>query len=85
VCAYGDQFFQSQNRMDVEIFDRVGGGDSFASGLVYGFLTAKGPQFAVECGAAHGALAMTTPGDTSMATADEVFKLMKGGGARVSR
>ena len=85
VCSYGDQFFQSQNRMDVEIFDRVGGGDSFASGLIYGFLNAKGPQFAVECGAAHGALAMTTPGDTSMATADEVFKLMKGGGARVSR
>jgi 2-dehydro-3-deoxygluconokinase len=85
VCSYGDQFFQSQSRMDVEIFDRVGGGDSFASGLIYGFLNAKGPQFAVECGAAHGALAMTTPGDTSMATADEVFKLMKGGGARVSR
>jgi 2-dehydro-3-deoxygluconokinase len=85
VCSYGDQFFQSQSRMDVEIFDRVGGGDSFASGLIYGFLNAKGPQWAVECGAAHGALAMTTPGDTSMATADEVFKLMKGGSARVSR
>ena len=60
-------------------------GDSVASGLIYGFLNAKGPQFAVDCGAAHGALAMTTPGDTSMATMDEVFKLMKGGGARVSR
>src|SRR5258706_947039 len=85
VCSYGDQFFQSQSRMDVEIFDRVGGGDSFASGLIYGFLNAKGPQWAVDCGAAHGALAMTTPGDTSMATLDEVLKLMKGGSARVSR
>ncbi len=85
VCSFGDQFFQSQSRMDVEIFDRVGGGDSFASGLIYGFLNAKGPQWAVDCGAAHGALAMTTPGDTSMASMDEVFKLMKGGSARVSR
>ncbi len=85
VCFFGDQFFQAQTRIDLEIFDRVGGGDSFASGLIYGFLNAKGPQWAVDCGAAHGALAMTTPGDTSMATADEVFKLMKGGGARVSR
>ena len=85
VCSFGDEFFASQNRMDLEIFDRVGGGDSFASGLIYGFLNGKGPQWAVECGAAHGALAMTTPGDTSMATSDEVFKLMKGGSARVSR
>jgi 2-dehydro-3-deoxygluconokinase len=85
VCAYGDQFFQSISRMDVEIFDRVGGGDSFASGLIYGFLNAKGAKWAVDCGAAHGALAMTTPGDTSMATMDEVLKLMKGGSARVSR
>ncbi|RYZ03983.1 MAG: sugar kinase [Myxococcales bacterium] len=85
VCSYGDQFFSAENRLDVEIFDRVGGGDSFASGLVYGFLNGKGPQFAVDCGAAHGALAMTTPGDTSMATKEEVFKLMQGGSARVSR
>jgi 2-dehydro-3-deoxygluconokinase len=85
VCSFGDQFFSSRSRMDVELFDRVGGGDSFAAGLIYGFLNAKGPQWAVECGAAHGALAMTTPGDTSMATLDEVLKLMKGGNARVSR
>ena len=56
------------NRERLEIWDRVGGGDSFASGLIYGLLAGKGPQYAVECGAAHGALAMTTPGDTSMAT-----------------
>jgi 2-dehydro-3-deoxygluconokinase len=63
----------------------VGGGDSFASGLIYGFLTGKGPQWAVDCGAAHGALAMTTPGDTTMVTLSEVEKVMKGGGARVER
>ena len=85
VCSFDDQFFSSQSRMDLEIFDRVGGGDSFASGLIYGFLEGKGPKWAVECGAAHGALAMTTPGDTSMATLDEVLKLMKGGSTRVSR
>jgi 2-dehydro-3-deoxygluconokinase len=85
ICSLGDDFFLAPTRPVVEIFDRVGGGDSFASGLIYGFLTGKGPQWAVECGAAHGALAMTTPGDTSMATLDEVLKLMKGSGARVSR
>jgi 2-dehydro-3-deoxygluconokinase len=85
VCSFGDQFFSSPRRTDVEIFDRVGGGDSFASGLIYGLLEGKGPQWAVDCGAAHGALAMTTPGDTSMATLDEVLKLMNGGNARVSR
>jgi len=65
--------------------DRVGGGDSFASGLVYGFLTSGDPQEAVNLGAAHGALAMTTPGDTSMASLAEVRKLVGGGGARVDR
>ncbi|MGZ4397226.1 MAG: sugar kinase, partial [Gaiellaceae bacterium] len=60
-------------------------GDSFAAGLVYGFLTDRGAQAAVEYGAAHGALAMTTPGDTSMASLAEVKRVMKGGSARVSR
>ena len=63
----------------------MGGGDSFASGLIYGLLTGQGPQWAVECGAAHGALAMTTPGDTSMVTRGEVERVMKGGTARVAR
>ena len=85
VCSFGGDFFQSDSRLDLEIFDRVGGGDSFASGLIYGFLNDKGPQWAVNCGAAHGALAMTTPGDTSMASKEEVFALMGGGGARVNR
>ena len=63
----------------------MGGGDSFASGLIYGLLSGAGGQRAVELGAAHGALAMTTEGDTSMATLAEVEKLAKGGGARVQR
>jgi 2-dehydro-3-deoxygluconokinase len=78
-------FYAAPNRVGLEIWDRVGGGDSFASGLIYGLLAGKGPQYAVECGAAHGALAMTTPGDTSMATLAEVERVMKGGTARVSR
>jgi 2-dehydro-3-deoxygluconokinase len=85
VCFAGGQLCQARQREDLEIFDRVGGGDSFASGLVYGFLCGKGPQWAVECGAAHGALAMTTPGDTTMVTLAEVERVMKGGTARVSR
>jgi 2-dehydro-3-deoxygluconokinase len=85
VCYAGGDFYQATPRENLEIFDRVGGGDSFASGLIYGFLANKGPQYAVECGAAHGALAMTTPGDTTMATLSEVEKLMKGGTARVAR
>ncbi|MFZ0393005.1 MAG: sugar kinase [Terracidiphilus sp.] len=70
---------------EVEIFDRVGGGDSFASGLIYGLLAGKDFEWAVKCGVAHGALAMTTPGDTSMATLAEVERAMKGGGARIAR
>jgi 2-dehydro-3-deoxygluconokinase len=84
--AYTDgQLYRAPERPGLEIFDRVGGGDSFASGLIYGFLAGKGPQYAVECGAAHGALAMTTPGDTTMVSLSEVEKVMKGGTARVSR
>jgi len=69
----------------LEILDRVGGGDSFASGLIYGLMQFNDAQKAVEYGAAHGALAMTTPGDTSMATLKEVEALVKGGSARVQR
>jgi 2-dehydro-3-deoxygluconokinase len=77
-------FHQAASR-ELWIHDRVGGGDSFASGLIYGFLAGLGPQAAVEYGAAHGALAMTTPGDTSMATKAEVEALVAGAGARVQR
>ena len=79
------QFYEAPLRENLEIFDRVGGGDSFASGLAYAFLAGKTPQEAVEYGAAHGALAMTTPGDTSMANLKEVESAMKGKGARVVR
>ncbi len=85
VCYYDGKLYQATARQDVEIFDRIGGGDSFASGLIYGFLTGRGPQWAVECGAAHGALAMTTPGDTTMSTLAEVEKVMKGASVRVAR
>jgi 2-dehydro-3-deoxygluconokinase len=85
VCWHGGELHEARRREDLEILDRVGGGDSFASGLIYGFLQDKGAQWAVECGAAHGALAMTTPGDTTMVTLAEVERVMKGGGARVSR
>jgi 2-dehydro-3-deoxygluconokinase len=85
VCFADGQFFQAATRENLEILDRVGGGDSFASGLIYGFLAGRGPQWAVDCGAAHGALAMTTPGDTTMATLSEVERVMKGGTARVDR
>ena len=85
VCFSGDELYQAPVRENLEILDRVGGGDSFASGLIYGLLSNKGLQWAVECGAAHGALAMTTPGDTTMATLAEVEKVMKGGTARVDR
>jgi 2-dehydro-3-deoxygluconokinase len=69
----------------IDILDRVGGGDSFASGLLYGLLTGKPIEWAVRCGVAHGALAMTTPGDTSMATLAEVERAMQGGSARIAR
>jgi 2-dehydro-3-deoxygluconokinase len=84
--AYCDaHFFEAARRENLEIYDRVGGGDSFASGLIYGFLSGKDLQWAVDCGAAHGALAMTTPGDTSMASLPEVLEAMKGKTARIVR
>ena len=78
-------FYHSRKYEMTDIVDRVGGGDSFASGLIYGFLTANDALEAVEYGAAHGALAMTTPGDTTMATLQEVEKVKGGGSARVDR
>ena len=81
----GGRFCEAPNRPDLEILDRVGGGDSFASGLIYGLLQFNDLQRAVDYGAAHGALAMTTPGDTSMASLKEVEALVKGGSARVQR
>jgi 2-dehydro-3-deoxygluconokinase len=85
ICYADGVFHQAKQRKDLEIYDRVGGGDSFASGLIYGLLTGQSPQWSVECGAAHGALAMTTPGDTSMATLEEVLQEMEGASPRISR
>ncbi len=85
ICWADGNLYKANDYDNLEILDRVGGGDSFASGLVYGLMTSGDPQKAVNYGAAHGALAMTTPGDTSMASLKEVESLMKGGSARVQR
>jgi 2-dehydro-3-deoxygluconokinase len=84
IAIYEDRIVHVPQR-EIDILDRVGGGDSFASGLVFGLLAGKGVEWAVKCGVAHGALAMTTPGDTSMATLAEVERLIKGGSARIAR
>jgi 2-dehydro-3-deoxygluconokinase len=84
IAIYKDEIAHTAQR-DVDILDRVGGGDSFASGLIYGILSGKDINWATSCGVAHGALAMTTPGDTSMALKSEVERVMKGGSARIAR
>ena len=81
----GGEFHSATERPNLEILDRVGGGDSFASGFIYGLMELRDARLAVEYGAAHGALAMTTPGDTTMASLSEVEKLVRGGGSRVER
>ena len=85
LCWHGGTLHEATHREKLEIYDRVGGGDSFASGLIYGFMTTGDAAKAVEYGAAHGALAMTTAGDTTMATVSEVEALMAGDSARVKR
>jgi len=85
MCWAGGEFYTATHRPNLEILDRVGGGDSFASGFIYGLMVLDDPRLAVEYGAAHGALAMTTPGDTTMASLPEVEKLVRGAGARVDR
>ena len=83
--AYHDGELYEVAQRDVEIFDRIGAGDSFASGFLYGLLNGKGGAWALECGVAHRALAMSTPGDTTMATLGEVLRAMSGAGARIDR
>lgn len=85
ICWVDNEIFKTDDYPALEIFDRVGGGDCFASGLIYGLMNTNDPLKAVNYGAAHGALAMTTPGDTSMASLKEVESLMNGKGARVQR
>jgi 2-dehydro-3-deoxygluconokinase len=81
----GGKFYETATRKDLEVYDRVGGGDSFASGLIYGLLSDKDLQWCLECGAAHGALAMTTPGDTTMVRLPEVLQAMSARTARIER
>jgi len=85
VCSTREEFFVGPQMRGLEVFDRVGGGDSFASGLIYGLLTGEDVPTSLAYAIAHGALAMTTPGDTSMATLDEVRRVVRGGAARVIR
>ena len=85
LCWAGGEIYKAKDYKGLEIMDRVGGGDSFASGLIYGLMTTGDAKLAVNYGAAHGALAMTTPGDTTMASKKEVESIMGGAGARVQR
>ena len=85
LCWADGAIYKAHDYQNLEIMDRVGGGDSFASGLIYGLMTTGNPELAVNYGAAHGALAMTTPGDTTMADRAEVEAVMNGAGARVKR
>lgn len=85
LCWAGGEIYKAKDYKGLEIMDRVGGGDSFASGLIYGLMTTGDAELAVNYGAAHGALAMTTPGDTTMARKSEVEAIMGGAGARVQR
>lgn len=85
ICYADGKVYNGLSLPGLEIYDRVGGGDSFASGLIYGLMTTGDPQKAVNYGVAHGALAMTTPGDTSMASLKEVENIIGGAGARVQR
>lgn len=85
ICYADGKVYNGLSLPNLEILDRVGGGDSFASGLIYGLMTTGDPQKAVNYGVAHGALAMTTPGDTSMASLKEVENIVNGAGARVQR
>ena len=84
ILYHRGEFYEVAQR-EIEILDRVGGGDSFASGIIYGFLAERGPEFALQCGVAHGALAMSTPGDTSTASLAEVRRAMAGSSARIER
>ncbi|MCA1625638.1 MAG: sugar kinase [Acidobacteria bacterium] len=85
VCYTKGEIFKAREFANLNILDRVGSGDAFAAGFIYGLLTEKAANYAVECGTAHAALAMTTPGDNSMATLCEVESLMQGDSAIVRR
>ncbi|MBX2992972.1 MAG: sugar kinase [Bacteroidetes bacterium] len=85
IMYYDGKFYESRRYENLEVEDRVGGGDGFCSGFVYGLLHGMSPQECVEMGAAHGALLQSTRGDTSMVTMEEVKHVMGGGSARIKR
>jgi 2-dehydro-3-deoxygluconokinase len=85
ILYYDGAFYESRRYENLEIEDRVGGGDGFASGLIYGFLNSMSPGDCTELGAAHGALLQSTRGDTSMITLEEVLHVLGGGTARIKR
>jgi 2-dehydro-3-deoxygluconokinase len=85
IMYYDGKFYQSKKYENLEIEDRVGGGDGFCSGIMYGLLNGLAPQECVEMGAAHGALLQSTRGDTSMITMEEIKYVMNGGSARIKR
>ena len=85
ILWYDGQFYEARQFKDLEIEDRVGGGDGFSSGIAYGFVSGMSPQEIVDFGAAHGALLQTTRGDTSQITLEEVMHVAKGGSARIQR
>ncbi len=81
----GGEVFKARDYENVQVLDRVGSGDAFAAGFIFGLLSDKGAKYALECGTAHACLAMTTPGDNSMARLAEIEKLMQGEGSNVIR
>jgi 2-dehydro-3-deoxygluconokinase len=85
IMWHDGNFYDGPSYPDLEIEDRVGGGDGFASGFAYGFLTGKSPQECVDLGVAHGVLLMSTRGDTSQITLDELQHIAAGGSARIKR
>jgi 2-dehydro-3-deoxygluconokinase len=85
VCFRKGEIFKARDFAGLNVLDRVGSGDAFAAGFIYSLLAEKAIDYAVDCGTAHGALSMTTPGDNSMATLREVESLMQGETAVVKR
>jgi 2-dehydro-3-deoxygluconokinase len=85
VCFYENRIYKAKDYKNIEVYDRIGSGDAFASGFIYGFLAGKDIKYSLECGTALGALVMTTPGDNSTATLPEAESLITGGNAIIQR
>ncbi len=85
ICYFDNQIYKAKDYKNIEVLDRIGSGDAFASGFIYGLLAGKDIKYALECAVALGALVMTTPGDNSTATLTEAENLMAGGSAVIQR